>query len=183
MSTIVQQNQRIIHADSSKPNRIPVYQSSEKAQPMNMVSFNNEPHCSTLQIKHSLSAIIENLTDQQTGIIIGKDPSRCNALFHECSYEIKRVLLNEVDVNSRKLPGKQPNFIKPCISRYVSNAVDNGNSSRKLIWIILPEKGPLKISDIQSIVQAQINAGVAIEWISIIQHPSHQHLFKWELIC
>ena len=183
MSTIVQQNQRTIHTDSCKPLRIPVYQTSEKAQPMNIVSINNKQNRPTHHRKHSLSAIIENLTDQQTGIIIGKDPSRCHALFNQFNYEIKRVSLNEVDVNSRNLSGKQPTFIKPCISKYVSNSGEKSKSSRKLIWINLPEKGPLKISDIQSIVQVQLYAGVAVEWISIIQHPSHQHLFKWELIC
>jgi hypothetical protein len=183
MSTIIQQNQRIFRADKSKPLRIPVYQTCEKAQHMNMFSINNKPHRPTYHNMHSLPAIIENLTDQQTGIIIGKDPSRCHALFCQFSYEIKRISLNEEDVNSQNVSGKQPKFIKPCISRYVSNTGVNGKSSRKLIWINLPEKGPLKISELQSIVQVQLDAGVAVEWISIIQHPSHQHLFKWELIC
>ncbi len=183
MSTIIQQNQQANHAVIGKPFRIPVYQTSEKAQVMNMVSMNNKFIGQSKHNTPELAVIIEKLTGQQTGIIIGKDPSRCRALFSQFSYEIKRVTLHEEDDNDRNVPGNHPEFLKACVSKYVSVMAENDKSSRKLIWINLPEKGPLKISDLQSIVQVQIDAGVTVEWISIIQHPSHQHLFKWELIC
>lgn len=183
MSTSIQKNQQATQAIISKQVRIPIYQTSEKLHAMNATTVNNKISALLKDNTPVLANIIEKLSGQQTGIIIGKDPSRCHALFNHYSYEIKRVSLHEDEHKIFTIAGKPSKLSRSCVSRYVSNTAATGQSPRKLIWINLPEKGPLKISDIQSIVQAQINAGVAIEWISIIQHPSHQHLFKWELIC
>lgn len=105
----------------------------------------------------TLQLIIRQVEKEGTGIIFCTNPDALPLITKSAG----RLKLDHFTLEDLK-PGKRFNDCR-------------------LLVVVLERSANVKVSDIDKIVKIVIASGVPLKWISILQHPVFNQLFKWEL--
>lgn len=134
-------------------NTITVYQSLDQKE--KVINYSSQPELVYSRLT-TLSLIVRQLQKEGTGLIFCRQGS-LPKLKNNFPSKDKIIFMNIEEFSSIRLPKK------------------------RLVVVTMNERQPIRISELNAIVKSLQESGTVLKWITILQQPAFNQLFKWEL--